>query len=200
VGILASRLKDRFHRPVFAFAQDGPTRLKGSGRSIPGLHLRDALDLVDKRNPGLLERFGGHAAATGVTIPADRMADFTAAFEAVAREALTAADLERRIDVDGELASKDIGGDFARLLRETVWGQGFPEPRFVGTFEVASQRVVGERHVKLALKREGRGYPAIRFGSADPLPASVLAVYRLDLNEYLGEETLQLTIEHWESA
>ena len=200
VGILASRLKDRFHRPVFAFATDGATRLKGSGRSIPGLHLRDALDLVDKRYPGLLERFGGHSAAAGVTIPADRMADFTAAFEAVAREALTAADLERRIDVDGELAAKDIGGDFARLLREAVWGQGFPEPRFVGTFEVASQRVVGERHVKLALKRGGRNYPAMRFGSADPLPASVLAVYRLDLNEYLGEETLQLTIEHWESA
>ncbi|APV50734.1 single-stranded-DNA-specific exonuclease RecJ [Betaproteobacteria bacterium GR16-43] len=200
VGLLASRLKDRFHRPVFAFASDADGRLKGSGRSIPGLHLRDVLDLVDKRRPGLIERFGGHAAAAGLTLNAGGLESFRAAFEATAREMLGPADLARRIDVDGELASADLTAGFARLLRETVWGQGFPEPRFIGRFEVHSQRVVGEHHRKLALRREGRNLSAMRFGSADPLPDAIDAVYRLDLNEYQGVESLQLLVEHWEPA
>ncbi len=196
VGLLASRLKDRFHRPVFAFAAEGGARLKGSGRSIAGLHLRDALDLVDKRHPGLLERFGGHAGAAGVTIAAAALDAFRAAFEAVARELLTAADLERRIETDGELAAGDISFEFAQLLRQSVWGQGFPEPRFSGRFGVESQRVVAERHTKLVLTAGRRRFSAMRFGSAEPLPASITAVYRLDVNEYQGSESLQLMVEH----
>jgi len=200
VGILASRLKDRFHRPVFAFASEGADRLKGSGRSVPALHLRDALDLVDKRAPGLLERFGGHAGAAGVTLARARLADFRAAFEAVARASLTAADLAQRIETDGELEAGEITAEFAALLAAQVWGQGFPEPRFTGTFAVESQRVVGEKHGKLALGAGGRHFSAIRFGHADPLPASIRAVYRLDLNEYQGATTLQLVVEHVDGA
>jgi single-stranded-DNA-specific exonuclease len=196
VGILASRLKERFHRPVFAFARDNGGKLKGSGRSIPGFHLRDALDRVDKGEPGLLERFGGHAAAAGVTLAASRLDAFRAAFEAVAREWLSPADLLQRVETDGELDGRDLTYDFARLLREQVWGQGFPEPRFEGRFEVLSQKVVGAKHLKLGLGMGGRRYEAIRFGSADPAPASIHAVYRLDVNEYQGSRTLQLVVEH----
>jgi len=196
VGLLASRIKDRLHRPVFAFAADGE-RLKGSGRSIAGFHLRDALDLVDKRRPGLLERFGGHAAAAGATLRANGLDDFRAAFEAVARETLTPADFEERIETDGALDAADLTHDFAALLRRQVWGQGFPEPRFTGRFRVETQRVVGEKHLKLSLSLAGRRLEAIRFGSPDSLPASIDAVYRLDVNEYQGSSTLQLVIEHW---
>jgi single-stranded-DNA-specific exonuclease len=198
VGILAARLREKFHRPTFAFALESGGRLKGSGRSIPGLHLRDALDLVDKRNPGLLERFGGHAAAAGATLPAGRLADFQAAFESVARELLTPADLEQRIDTDGELEAAEMTYDFARLIREQVWGQGFPEPRFSGRFSVEAQKIVGERHSRLTLGRGGKRFPAMLFGRADALPASVEAVYRLDVNEFQGTSTLQLTLEHCE--
>jgi single-stranded-DNA-specific exonuclease len=199
VGILAARLKDRFHRPVFAFASDGASgKVKGSGRSIPGFHLRDALDRVDKSNPGMIERFGGHAAAAGATLPESRLADFRAAFESVAREWLTPADLMKRVEVDGELADGELTYEFARLLRDQVWGQGFPEPRFVGEFRVESQKVVGEKHLKLSLSSRGRRHEAIRFGSADSLPPAIRAVYRLDVNEYQGYRSVQLVIEHIE--
>lgn len=196
VGILASRLKDRFHRPVFAFASDNGGRLKGSGRSIAGFHLRDALDRIDKSRPGLLERFGGHAAAAGATLQETSLADFRDAFEAVAREWLTPTDLLQRVEVDGELADGDLSYDFARLIRDQVWGQGFPEPRFVGEFRVEAQKVVGEKHLKLSLSARGRRHDAIRFGSPDALPTSIRAVYRLDVNEYQGYRALQLVIEH----
>ena len=196
VGLLASRLKDRFHRPVFAFATDGDGALKGSGRSIAGLHLRDALDLVDKRAPGLIERFGGHAAAAGATIGASRLDDFRATFEAVARELIGPAELEQRIETDGALESPALTLEFARLLRAQVWGQGFPEPKFTGCFRVESQRVVGERHLRLTLGLDGRRIAAIQFNSVEPLPGTIDAVYRLDVNEYLGAETLQLVVEH----
>ena len=197
VGLLASRVKDRLHRPVFAFAADGG-KLKGSGRSIAALHLRDALDLVDKRNPGLLERFGGHAAAAGCTLRAEGLELFRAQFEAVARERLTPADLSQRIETDGELDPADMSRDFAQLLRGHVWGQGFPEPRFAGDFDVVAQRIVGERHLKITLSRGARRFGAIRFGSPEALPASIRAVYRLEVNEYQGDSTLQLVIEHVE--
>ena len=200
VGILASRLKDRFHRPVFAFASDNGARLKGSGRSIAGFHLRDALDRVDKAHPGLLERFGGHAGAAGTTIAAARLAEFRAALEQVAREWLTPSDLQRRIETDGELAAVDLTYDFARLLRDQVWGQGFPEPRFEADFRVESQKVVGEKHLRLTLSGGGRRHEAIRFGSPDSLPASIRAVFRLDLNDYGGMQSLQLVLEHAEPA
>ncbi len=196
VGLLAARLKDRFHRPVFAFAAESDGRLKGSGRSIAGLHLRDALDLIDKRAPGLVERFGGHAAAAGLTLRQGGLEEFRAAFEAVARASLGPADLARRIETDGELAAADITVDFAQVLREQVWGQGFPEPRYSGRFSVESQRVVGEKHMKLTLGLGSRRYGAIRFGSAAPVPASIDAVYRLDVNEFQGTRSLQLVVEH----
>jgi single-stranded-DNA-specific exonuclease len=195
VGLLASRLKDRFHRPAFAFANDGEN-LKGSGRSIAALHLRDALDLVDKRCPGLLVRFGGHAAAAGATLPRSRLEEFRTAFESVARELLTPADLAQTIDVDGELEAAELTCEFAQVLREHVWGQGFPEPRFAGRFHVESQRVVGEKHLKLALSCGGQRFYGIRFGNADAVPGEVRIVYRLDINEYRGASSLQLVIEH----
>jgi single-stranded-DNA-specific exonuclease len=200
VGLLASRLKDRFHRPVFAFASEGSGKLKGSGRSIAGLHLRDALDLVDKRRPGLLERFGGHAAAAGVTLGAGGLDDFRDAFESVARQQLTPADLRQRIEIDGALPARELTFALAQLIKRQVWGQGFPEPRFAGRFSVESQKIVGEKHTRLTLGLEGQRFAAIRFGSADPLPGSVHAVYRVDVNEFQGAETLQLIIEHVESA
>ena len=196
VGLLASRLKDRFHRPVFAFAAESDGRLKGSGRSIAGLHLRDALDLVDKRHPGLIERFGGHAAAAGATIGAGALETFRAAFESVARESLTPSDLEQRIETDGELEARDMTVDFAVAIRDQVWGQGFPEPRFSGRFAVESQRVVGEKHLKLTLVLGRQRFSAIRFGSAEPLPESVEAVYRLDINDYQGTSSVQLVLDH----
>jgi len=197
VGLLASRLKDRYHRPVFAFAADAGGLLKGSGRAIPGLHLRDALDLVAKRAPGVIERFGGHAAAAGLTLHAGRLAQFGAAFEAVARELLSPADLAQRLETDGELARDDLNFAFAAELRSHVWGQGFPEPRFTGRFAVEGQRVVGGRHTRLTLARGGRRFVAMRFGDAGPFPAAIDAVYRLDINEWNGAESLQLIVEHW---
>ena len=197
VGILASRLKDRFHRPVFAFASDRDGRLKGSGRSIAGLHLRDALDVMAKRNATLLERFGGHAGAAGATIAAASLAQFRAAFEAVARETLTPADLSLTIETDGALAPHEIDLDLARMLKRCVWGQGFPEPRFAGRFAVESQRVVGEKHVKAVLSLDGgRRFGAIRFGNAEPLAATIDAVYRLEVDEFHGEASVQLVLEH----
>jgi len=200
VGLLASRLKDRYHRPVFAFAAESGGRLKGSGRSIAGFHLRDALDLVDKRHPGLLERFGGHAAAAGATLRAAGLEEFRTAFEAVAREMLTPADLAQRIETDGGLAAAEVTADFAQLLKLQVWGQGFPEPRFSGRFAVESQRVVGEKHLKLTLELEGRRFSAIRFGSAEALPNAVEIVYRLDINEFQDVAALQLVVDHAKAA
>ena len=200
VGLLAARLKDRFHRPVFAFAAEGDGRLKGSGRSIAGLHLRDALDLIDKRHPGLLERFGGHAAAAGATLRPEGLDDFRSAFEAVAREMLTPADLAQRIETDGGLAVGEMTADFAQLIKQQVWGQGFPEPRFSGRFTVESQRVVGEKHLKLTLTLEGRRFSAIRFGSAEALPPAVEVVYRLDIDEFRDAATLQLVVDHAKEA
>jgi len=195
VGILASRLRERFHRPVFAFARDNEGLLRGSGRSIAALHLRDALDLVDKRTPGILARFGGHAAAAGATISPESLETFRDSFEAVARERLTPGDLDERVETDGALVAADFTESFAEALRAQVWGQGFPEPRFRGSFRVESQKIVGEKHLKLALFAEDRRVSAMRFGSAEPLPESIDAIYRLDVNEYQGLKTLQVIIE-----
>jgi len=154
IGILASRLRERFHRPTIAFAPAGNGEIKGSGRSIPALHLRDALDLVSKRQPGLILRFGGHAAAAGLSL---HEADFTAfsdAFENACRELLTPQDLQREWLSDGELETGELQLASAQCIAEEVWGQGFPEPRFHGEFTIASQRVVGERHLKLRLRCE----------------------------------------------
>ncbi len=197
IGILASRLKDRFHRPVIAFARGKDGELKGSGRSINGLHLRDALDLVAKRHPHLLQKFGGHAMAAGVTLRAEHFTAFRDAFETVARSLLSPTDLVKQIETDGELAPGDFVLDTARVLERQVWGQGFPEPLFRGDFRVQSQRVVGEKHLKLKLSSSAGSFEAIRFFYTDPAPASVHAVYSLSVNEYNGSESLQLIVRHW---
>ncbi|MFN3397677.1 MAG: single-stranded-DNA-specific exonuclease RecJ [Sulfurimicrobium sp.] len=200
IGILASRLKEKFHRPVIAFAQGNDGEIKGSGRSIPGLHLRDALDLVAKRHPDMIKKFGGHAMAAGLTIAEADFARFEAAFEAVCSQLLTPALLTRTVETDGALESPEMSLELAQLLRSEVWGQAFPEPAFQGEFEVEQQRVVGEKHLKLRLKQAGRSFEAMLFFHADPLPERLRAVYRLDVNEYNGNTTLQLLLNHWESA
>ncbi len=200
IGILASRLKDRYHRPVIAFARSQTGELKGSGRSIPGLHLRDALDLLSKRHPHLLQKFGGHAMAAGVSIREEHFDEFQAAFEAIAQSLLSPADLTRIIETDGALDAADFSLDIARSLEQQVWGQGFPQPLFEGEFTIQSQRVVGEKHLKLKLSTPSASYDAIRFFSADPMPERIRAAYKLALNEYNGKTTLQLIIEHWEAV
>lgn len=197
IGIVASRLKERFHRPVIAFARGNEGEIKGSGRSIAGLHLRDALDLVAKRNPGLLLRFGGHAAAAGLTVRECDFGIFRAAFEDTVRSLVTAADLERQLETDGSLSMEHATFECARVIAGCVWGQGFPEPRFFDGFEVTEQRVVGGRHVKLKLRRGGRSFDGMVFGACDPLPPRVDAVYRLDVNEFNGTLALQITLHHW---
>jgi single-stranded-DNA-specific exonuclease len=200
VGILAGRVKDRAHRPTFAFAPAGAGEIRGSGRSITGLHLRDTLDLVAKREPGLLLRFGGHAAAAGLTLRASDFTRFAQTFEAVASELLSPAQLARAVETDGSLEPAYLDLGLAQLLDTQVWGQGFPQPMFCDEFEVLGQRVVGEKHLKLKLARAGRTVEAMRFNALDPLPSSVRAAYRLSVNEFNGMQNLQLIIEHWEQA
>ncbi|MEW6120946.1 MAG: single-stranded-DNA-specific exonuclease RecJ [Pseudomonadota bacterium] len=200
IGILASRLKDKFHRPTVVFARADHGELKGSGRSIPGLHLRDALDLVDKRHPGLIVKFGGHAMAAGLTLAADGHDAFAAAFETVVREWLSPADLDGILETDGELDPAEHSYALAESLDQAVWGQGFPPPLFTGTFDVAAQRVVGEKHLKLKLARDGQVFDAMRFFHPDPLPGRIRAVYALMPNEFNGQQSLQLKVQHWEAV
>ncbi|WP_298636836.1 single-stranded-DNA-specific exonuclease RecJ [uncultured Thiobacillus sp.] len=200
IGILASRLKDKFHRPTVVFASSDSGELKGSGRSIPGLHLRDALDLIDKRHPGLIVKFGGHAMAAGLSLPAGRHAEFSAAFEAVVRELLDPGDLEGRIETDGELEPAEHRYELAVELDHAVWGQGFPAPLFTATFDVTAQRVVGEKHLKLRLARAGEQFEAMHFFHPDPLPERIRAVYALMPNAFNGQCSLQLKLQHWEPA
>ena len=197
IGILASRLKDRFHRPVIAFARAQTGELKGSGRSIPGLHLRDALDLVSKRQPHLILKFGGHAMAAGLSIPEDALEAFRQSFESVVQEMLDNEALVRSIATDGELEAREFSLGMARELQAQVWGQGFPEPLFEGEFRVQTQRIVGEKHLKLKLASPAGSFDAIRFFHADAAPDTVRAVYSLSINEYNGSETLQLIVRHW---
>ena len=200
VGILAARIKDRLHRPVIAFAAGNAGELKGSGRSIPGLHLRDALDLVAKRAPGLILRFGGHAAAAGLSIRSEGLAQFGELFERTVRGLLAASDLARNLETDGPLESAYMNLDTLRLLEREVWGQGFPQPLFCDRFAVASQRVVADKHLKLRLQKDGKSFDAIRFNSPAPAGAAIRAAYRLALNEYNGVQSVQLIVEAWESA
>jgi len=200
VGIVASRLKDRYHRPVIVFARGKDGELKGSGRSIAGFHLRDALDLASKRSPGILTKFGGHAYAAGLSLAESDLARFAATFETIAREQLTPGDLARALDSDGTLAAGELSIELAAALRDQVWGQGFAAPLFDDTFEVLAQRTIGGSHSKLALSRGGERFDAILFGHVDALPASISAAYRPEINEWRGETTLQLVIEHWQEA
>jgi len=202
VGILASRVRERVHRPAVCFARAtdaaGAALLRGSGRSIPGFHLRDCLDLVSKRAPGLILRFGGHAQAAGLTLREADFGRFAEAFEAAAAELLPPEARDRVVETDGGLEPAYRTLEVAQLIGAQVWGQGFPEPRFCDTFAVESQRVVGGRHLKLRLAAEGRRYEAMRFGSLEPLPPKVNAAYRLAVNEWNGLKSVQLNLEHAE--
>ena len=205
IGILASRIKDRLHRPVIAFAQTGENELKGSARSVSGVHIRDVLDAVAARHPGLVSKFGGHAMAAGLTLPRKNFAAFSAAFDEEVRRHLAPEDLRGVVFSDGELAPGELNLDFAELLRGAgPWGQAFPEPVFDGAFEIVDQRIVGERHLKMVLKAAGndRLFDAIAFNYGERrVPRDSLQIrvaYKLDVNEYRGQRSAQLLIEHLE--
>jgi single-stranded-DNA-specific exonuclease len=200
IGIVASRLKEKFYRPTITFAPSGDGWIKGSGRSIPGFHLRDALDLVSKRVPGLIDKFGGHAMAAGLTMRADHLDAFAEAFEAVGRAWLSEAQLERVIETDGPLEDDFYTVQFIELLDGQVWGQGFAPPVFCDEFRVVSQRILKERHLKLLLERNGRRYDAIWFGNTASLGERARVAFRLDANEYNGVTKVQLLVEHAEPA
>jgi single-stranded-DNA-specific exonuclease len=200
VGIVASRIKDREHRPAIVFAPGGDGTLRGSGRSIAGFHLRDALALVDAREPGLLGPFGGHAVAAGLTIREADFARFAEAFERVGREQLRPADLARVIETDGVLGPGELDVALAQRLREPVWGQGFPPPAFDDEFGVAASRIVGGAHTKLVLERGGERFDAILFRSTQALPDRIRAVFRPEVDTFRGSPALQLVLVHWEPA
>jgi single-stranded-DNA-specific exonuclease len=201
IGILASRLKERYHRPVIAFADAGNGLLKGSGRSIQGLHLRDALDLLTKHQPDLILKFGGHAMAAGLTIQASEVDRFHQAFEAVVRSLLTPDDLQLTVQTDGELNVTEMTWETAHLLERQVWGQGFPAPLFYDTFQVKTQRIVGEKHLKLSLlkadAKQAQPIDAIFFQHQELLPDTVHLVYQLQTNEYNGVKKAQLNVQQW---
>jgi len=198
VGIVASRLKDKMHRPVFVFAASSAPgkehELKGSGRSIPGFHLRDALDLVAKRHPGVLLRFGGHAMAAGCTIHEDELDTFEQGLTAVAQEWLDAATLTRRLETDGPLKSEYRRVDLVDALHHEVWGQGFAAPTFSEPVEVVSQRIVGEKHLSLKLKHQGQPVDAIWFGHTEQLPAKVTMAFRLDADAWNGVRRVRFLV------
>jgi single-stranded-DNA-specific exonuclease len=196
VGIVAGRIREQTHRPVIAFARDENGKLRGSGRSIPALHLRDALDLVTKRHPDLILRFGGHAMAAGLTIEESSLAAFSMALEQVARELLSPVDLLEIREVDGGLGVDDLDFEFVRSIDAQVWGQGFVAPAYLGRFQVLEQRIVGEKHLKLRLRLGTESYEAIRFGSADGLPTWIEAIYRPTINVFRGTAVVQLNIDH----
>jgi single-stranded-DNA-specific exonuclease len=194
IGILASRLKEKYHRPTIVFADAGDGIVKGSGRSIVNFHLRDALDLVTKRHPNLIIKFGGHAMAAGLSIKQVDFAAFQSAFETVARELLTEADLQAVMETDGNLDANDMSLQTAQILASQVWGQGFAPPLFCDDFKVIQQRIVGEKHLKLILEKDQKRFNAIYFNCVENLSENINAVYALEANEYKGLQTLQLQI------
>ncbi|SEA37031.1 single-stranded-DNA-specific exonuclease RecJ [Paraburkholderia sartisoli] len=198
IGIVAGRLKEKFHRPscTFALADGSGTLVKGSGRSIPGFHLRDALDLVSKREPGLISKFGGHAMAAGLTLATADLPRFTAAFEAVGREWLSENALARVVETDGDLEDAYFTPQFVEMIDAAVWGQGFPAPVFSGEFDVASQALVKDKHLKLQLLRGRQRFNAIWFNHTDTLPARTTLAYRLASDTWNGVSRVQLIVEH----
>jgi single-stranded-DNA-specific exonuclease len=199
VGIVASRLKDKMHRPTFVFAASGAEgksgELKGSGRSIPGFHLRDALDLVAKRHPGVLLRFGGHAMAAGCTVPKDQLETFEQALQQVAHEWLDEATLTRQLETDGPLAPQYRRPDVVDALEQQVWGQGFAAPTFCEELQVISQRLVGQGHLQLKLQHQGQAVDAIWFGRTQPLASPARLAFRLDADEWQGQRRVRFVIE-----
>ena len=206
IGILASRLKERYFRPTFAFADAGDGMLKGSGRSVAGFHIRDALSVVAAQHPDLISKYGGHAMAAGLTLPEANFAVFSRAFDAEVRRQLREEDLTGRLMSDGSLAVEEFHLELARALRNAgPWGQHFPEPLFHGVFQLVEQRIVGERHLKVVLKTEcgsvkldGIAFGVDREVWPNPTSRWVELAYKLDLNEFRGNETVQLMIAHIE--
>ena len=199
VGIVASRLKDKLHRPTFVFAaSSAPGReheLKGSGRSIAGFHLRDALDLVAKRHPGVLLRFGGHAMAAGCTLLEEHFDTFEQGLSEVAQEWLDAATLSRRTETDGPLKPEYRRTELVDLLQAEVWGQGFAAPTFCEELEVLQQRLVGDKHLSLKLRHQGQPVDGIWFGRTEPLPARVKLAFRLDADAWNGVRRVRFLVE-----
>lgn len=200
IGILAGRIKEKFHRPTIAFARGNEGELKGSGRSIPGLHLRDALDLVTKQAPGMILKFGGHAMAAGLTIPETELERFEKVFEDVVRGLIDPADLTRRLETDGALEDSLYNLETARLLEREIWGQGFAAPLFDDVFRVENQRILKDKHLKLQLRKGSTRIDAILFNHAEPAAAQIRAAFRLAVNEYNGVAGIQLMLEHFEAA
>ncbi|WP_251863425.1 single-stranded-DNA-specific exonuclease RecJ [Achromobacter sp. Marseille-Q4962] len=196
VGLVASRLKEKFWRPTLAFAPAGDDEIRGSGRSIPDVHLRDALDLVSKRHPALIRKFGGHAMAAGLTLGKDDFAAFVPAFDDAVRELTGRSTFEPVLETDGSLESGYANADVAGMLQQQVWGAGFAAPLFLDEFTVRNQRLVGEKHLKLSLERGGQRFDAIWFGHDQSLPAQIQAAYRLEQNVWNGMVSAQLVIEY----
>lgn len=205
IGIVAGRLKERLHRPVFVLAQDDEGQVKGSGRSIPGFHLRDALDLLDKEHPGLLVKFGGHAMAAGVTLRAGGVEEFKQAFDEIARRTLDPAVLTRTLLTDGALEPEELTESTVKMLRAGVWGQQFPEPCFDGVFDVLATKLIGQdkNHLQMQVSYRGRRCTALRFRHEGPIPQRgdrVRLVYKPALNQWQGETYLQVLVDHIEPA
>jgi len=208
IGILASRVKEQLHRPVIAFAPgEEAGTIKGSARSIPGLHIRDVLDAVAATHPDLISKFGGHAMAAGLSLPAENLSQFSTAFDEQVRKLVSDEDLQGIIVSDGELAAKELNLEFAEKLRNAgPWGQGFPEPTFDGEFEIVSKKVLGEKHLKLMLQLPDNSgcIDAIAFNVTDEGWAAgtrqVRLAYRLDVNEFNGRKSAQLMVEQIEPA
>ncbi|MFA9440731.1 single-stranded-DNA-specific exonuclease RecJ [Uliginosibacterium sp. sgz301328] len=201
IGIVAGRVKERAHRPTIAFARAGEDgTIKGSGRSIPALHMRDALDLISKRHPQLILKFGGHAMAAGLTIREGDFSFFADTFAGTVGELLSESDLMRRIETDGPLESGYMSLEVARLLDRAIWGQGFAPPLFDDVFDVENQRLLKERHLKLRLRKGNASFDAVRFHCAEVAPDRIRAAYRLAVNEYNGVSSVQLMLEHFEPA
>ena len=207
IGILAARIKDRLHRPVITFASAGHDLLKGSGRSIEGLHLRDVLSDIATEHPNLILQFGGHAMAAGLSMHAHHLPSFTIAFNEVVGRRLSEIDLQQKILSDGELAEADLSLEFADLLQNvTTWGQHFPEPIFHGIFEVVNVRILKDSHLKLLVRINpaGKELDAIAFNVDKPEMwqgmRRVLLAYKLDINQYRGNRTLQLMVQYLEKV
>ncbi len=195
IGILAARLKDKFHRPTFIFAAGENGELKGSGRSIAGFHLRDALDLISKKAPDLLQRFGGHAMAAGATIAPNDFETFKTHFSEIAQSLLNTTDLEKNIETDGALQNGDISLLNARLIEQQIWGQGFVAPIFEGEFKVIQQRILKDKHLKMRLENQGAHFEAIWFNFVALPTDKIRAAYRLNINQLNGVQSIQLMIE-----
>ena len=199
IGILAARIKEKYYRPTIIFAEGGAGLLKGSGRSISSYHLRDALDLISKRNPNLIHTFGGHAMAIGLTIKSENFKIFSEEFESVSRELIQKEDLNLIIEVDKEIPSNYFNYETAKVINSQIWGQGFPAPIFFGTFDVLDQKVIAEKHTKCILYNKNK-YNAIFFNSIQALPDRMSISYSVDANDFNNKETLQIIIKNLNNA